>query len=1056
MIEAIELAPAVQPSSAAPGSLVGHRFVVETGGGPESTHSSPDLGPAGNLIVSGVVRFILGGFGGGVQVPDATVKVSVIGTAVTSPDAPPKRVLSVAQTVYNSVADGPLILKRSTELKFAVDLKSALLPPSFALPDGLVSIQYSISAECAFMQDGAKVVRECSAPLVIVADSALRALVLAVQSPVSLANGDDGYMTESVNYIVTLARRSVLAGDNFLAEVNVGFLAGSNQKAERVSLSLCSRLVMHSPDGDVSKDLGTLSSVTESLADPSFNALSLSDTESETTKFLKLPVPATLPSSIETSLFSHQYVVRLEIFVMGKQIPAVVVDFPVVVIDADTTIGIVTPQLMRSTSIGPDTPSREAMEQNFVGNFVALRNFSHDGGDDLLSFSAGDAIIVKEIFSDGFAYCKHKSSGESGYVQMHYLMEESFVTGCKLFASSETVTTTSRVPDLDSPEQSVIRTLPSTSPASTLARSVNDRNSLTSSDGKSNSMKIFGWQKKAASSVISLKPVVPVTVDSVVDVETAIAHLGLLHRFSVLEMKENQLADWSYLCHAEQRYLMWLDLLRETRPLPDELPLPPLDVALVWHTHMLNPLRYLEDCYFIFGDASVYYMPFKRMHDVPGPKYDPADGSQEVWSSFTGEPFHIPVGDMSPFNFRCPWCGNTFVVEADLFVTFRMKDVAIPCSCGHHCSAENISAKRFLSDIERFRLERRLLLGTVLDENTGEINTSKAHQDLVVLFSDGLPAGASIASQSSYCTWLTVEKELSEHVKKLRAGKSLSSKLRKSSIAKMIRSYQNIPIPLSIDLVAAVIRQRGFTGKMVGGIVDWGERDALPRATIRYRNFLGLMKKEPRVFLVPTLDVDLMWHTHQCHPANYQAYGLREMKRIINHDDNVEAAILTTSFDQTAKLWKKAYKERYSFQMEEAKWFRRPATLAYPAYMQTAAANAVTVTRPTGVPLDQAGGCGIHNPTPPPVANRRSLAAYPIGAPVAVGTGAGAAGASRARPAVLVGSCYSCGVACGGWGYYGSRFHPWGYWPYYYSSPLIVWGGCGAFSTCGYYGKNCF
>eukprot|EP01045_Picozoa_sp_COSAG04_P018817 COSAG04_NODE_1770_length_5624_cov_3.175204_8_plen_61_part_01 len=38
-----------------------------------------------------------------------------------------------------------------------------------------------------------------------------------------------------------------------------------------------------------------------------------------------------------------------------------------------------------------------------------------------------------------------------------------------------------------------------------------------------------------------------------------------------------------------------------------------------------------------------------------------------------------------------------------------------------------------------------------------------------------------------------------------------------------------------------------------------------------YRKFLGLMKRHPGVTFVPTLAIDLIWHTHQYHPLRYAA-----------------------------------------------------------------------------------------------------------------------------------------------------------------------------------------
>ncbi|KAI8613386.1 hypothetical protein BC830DRAFT_480178 [Chytriomyces sp. MP71] len=100
----------------------------------------------------------------------------------------------------------------------------------------------------------------------------------------------------------------------------------------------------------------------------------------------------------------------------------------------------------------------------------------------------------------------------------------------------------------------------------------------TSSVGTSGSKGgFFSKFKKQETETISVAPVRPITVDGVVNVETLVAHLGLLHRFCVLENKDDQLADWRYLCRAEQRYLMWLDYLREEQPDPSSIPLPPLE-----------------------------------------------------------------------------------------------------------------------------------------------------------------------------------------------------------------------------------------------------------------------------------------------------------------------------------------------------------------------------------------------------------------------------------------------------------------------------------------------
>lgn len=69
----------------------------------------------------------------------------------------------------------------------------------------------------------------------------------------------------------------------------------------------------------------------------------------------------------------------------------------------------------------------------------------------------------------------------------------------------------------------------------------------------------------------------------------------------------------------------------------------------------------------------------------------------------------------------------------------------------------------------------------------------------------------------------------------------------------MISSYMGIITPFSIDLITAVMRQRGFTDKMVR--MQWNPMVAVPRAVARYAKFLGLIHENRSKFLVPTLDI---------------------------------------------------------------------------------------------------------------------------------------------------------------------------------------------------------
>ncbi|ATY65423.1 hypothetical protein A9K55_001594 [Cordyceps militaris] len=86
---------------------------------------------------------------------------------------------------------------------------------------------------------------------------------------------------------------------------------------------------------------------------------------------------------------------------------------------------------------------------------------------------------------------------------------------------------------------------------------------------------------------------------------------------------------------------------------------------------------------------------------------------------------------------------------------------------------------------------------------------------------------------------------------------------------------------------------------------------ALPaNAVERYLRFLQLIKETGET-VVPTLDIDLCWHTHQLAPFAYLTYCVTHLGRQINHDDTIRTETRSTAQDMTARLWALKYGESY-------------------------------------------------------------------------------------------------------------------------------------------------
>lgn len=110
-----------------------------------------------------------------------------------------------------------------------------------------------------------------------------------------------------------------------------------------------------------------------------------------------------------------------------------------------------------------------------------------------------------------------------------------------------------------------------------------------------------------------------------------------------------------------------------------------------------------------------------------------------------------------------------------------------------------------------------------------------------------------------------------------------------------------------------VERQMKFVEKMHGQL--WIRSPAvqgtLDRAVDRYTKFLELFKVYPGTVLVPTLDIDLVWHTHQCSAKEYQGQMISQTGRFVDHNDKIGNPALSGGLDTTVNLFKIRFGESY-------------------------------------------------------------------------------------------------------------------------------------------------
>jgi Glycine-rich domain-containing protein-like len=121
------------------------------------------------------------------------------------------------------------------------------------------------------------------------------------------------------------------------------------------------------------------------------------------------------------------------------------------------------------------------------------------------------------------------------------------------------------------------------------------------------------------------------------------------------------------------------------------------------------------------------------------------------------------------------------------------------------------------------------------------------------------------------------------------------------------------------DLVSSTQRQKDFLYQISG--CHYQNVDFLKDGVNKYYQFLRLKPTTPEssssLPLVPTFQIDLMWHTHilvSLQMYNKECLAIRGER--FHHDDNMDdrtpGAILDLAFQHTAQLWKETYGEDYA------------------------------------------------------------------------------------------------------------------------------------------------
>ncbi|KAG8157449.1 hypothetical protein KVR01_012833 [Diaporthe batatas] len=393
----------------------------------------------------------------------------------------------------------------------------------------------------------------------------------------------------------------------------------------------------------------------------------------------------------------------------------------------------------------------------------------------------------------------------------------------------------------------------------------------------------------------------------------------------------------------ETAYLRWTEDM-----------LPPLDVLMVWHAHMLNPRAYLEDT-LRCGLSSLWAtgMPWALVSSAVDTdfNYNVSDQTKASWVANTGRDWDN-ADDATTKHIKCPackvpvehpWttCGapekpKTPAVGGLVGSGYGDGQFLRPCpSCRIQIDKELLSVAKFKRDALSLVVNSIPMPGTILDPIKGSpdpVPASALGRGFPRTFPNRLVARKLFVKVAGLIQPGTSPRPTMENIRdliekilrdatarlevegQLADGRGRIGTVARICVRRMMSRYWENFSPFALDLGGAVMRQGVFTAKMHQ--IDWLHspacRETMARLIKKYERFVSLMADNPTRTCVPTLDVDLAWHTHQLSPSAYYAYTTARTAKFIDHDDKMDEDKLSECFAWTVKEYQARYGVVYS------------------------------------------------------------------------------------------------------------------------------------------------
>lgn len=386
-----------------------------------------------------------------------------------------------------------------------------------------------------------------------------------------------------------------------------------------------------------------------------------------------------------------------------------------------------------------------------------------------------------------------------------------------------------------------------------------------------------------------------------------------------------------FVLRAVERYELWWDHVLDTERVPltsnklksgyfyewvnsagmfmSDITLPPLDVLMVWHTHMMSSKVYLEDC-FRQGLNKIWGTEFpwqhvRRMLDMADGSYtyNPPTETREYFEKKTGCKWEN-LDDPETKLLHCFNCGeqkkvkyvkprkisgnNVITFDRDAYVE---PDMVVPCSKSPDSEKLchwNLAFRRFLKDLKKYEKLDRPVAGTILSIDANLPLTSESSERVNKVLRSGSLLGKLYEwyfqheENNPLQGFQGIFSHIASEYKRL-FGRDLTTMDPDYKVVQEIvhKRYQSGNTNFGTNLVEDVICQGQFIDQMHGqyNLNSTFLSATIDRALHQYQRVVcgtSLTRTE-------SLDVELTWYIHQMMPKQYLLYCVAEKGRLVNH-----------------------------------------------------------------------------------------------------------------------------------------------------------------------------